>query len=78
VLIVRLRPSPAWQLVMIGLVGRINPAMQPMRSNIHWRNPELRAVRRLGGQLARMDRVLGEMSWNFTCAPKRERMRCPA
>ena len=32
---------PEWQLVMIGPVVKIDPAVLPMRSNIHWLGPKL-------------------------------------
>ena len=146
---------PEWQLVMIGPVVKIDPAVLPMRSNIHWLGPKLyeelplylagwdvallpfarndstrfisptktpeylaagrpvvstpitdvvrsygaaglariaatpeefveqceaalRDARWPAGWLARVDRALGQMSWDTTYARMRELMRCAA
>jgi UDP-galactopyranose mutase len=146
---------PEWQLVMLGPVVKINPALLPRRSNIHWLGPKLyeelplylagwdvallpfarnestrfisptktpeylaagrqvvstpitdvvrsygeaglariaatpedfvvqceaalRDVQRPAGWLARVDRALGQMSWDSTYARMRELMRCAA
>jgi UDP-galactopyranose mutase len=146
---------PEWQLVMIGPVVKIDPAVLPMRANIHWLGPKLyeelplylagwdvallpfarnestrfisptktpeylaagrpvvstaitdvvrsygaaglariaatpkefieqcetamRAAEWPAGWLARVDRALGQMSWDSTYARMRELMRCAA
>jgi UDP-galactopyranose mutase len=146
---------PEWQLVMIGPVVKIDPAVLPLRSNIHWLGPKLyeelplylagwdvallpfarnestrfisptktpeylaagrpvvstpitdvvrsygaaglariaatpeefveqceaalRDARWPAGWLARVDRALGQMSWDSTYARMRELMRCAA
>jgi UDP-galactopyranose mutase len=146
---------PEWHLVMVGPVVKIDPAVLPMRSNIHWLGPKLyeelplylagwdvallpfarnestrfisptktpeylaagrpvvstpitdvvrsygaaglariaataeefvdqceaalRDAARPAGWLARVDRALGQMSWDATYARMRELMRCAA